>query len=223
MQVRPNGQKRTPADGRMEVPYILQPNGKEERFYCMPDTIRGSIIASFVDCSQCHTLMHRAMTGPVEAAVLALQEMSAHVDERKCPKFRRKNTSHVGNGKPVGPFAFTLTKSPKDSLTVGDMLIAVRKILGQRTKPVLRYAWYYEDKGRHENGDPIHPHIHGMYETEDGGRIPARQFERAWKIWDETKPLGAGFVGGYHRVVKHDEAYSDYIKKDGGMGETKGL
>lgn len=129
----------------------------------------------------------------------------------------------VGNGAPSGAFAFTLTKSDKDPLTVGDMLTAVRKIMRQKSCPVVKYAWYYEEKGRDENGDPIHPHIHGMYETESGGRIESKHWKRAWDIWDPSKPMGKGFRGGYHRPVKSDEAYSDYIKKDGGMSESYGM
>ena len=93
----------------------------------------------------------------------------------------------------------------------------------QKSCPVIKYAWYYEDKGRDENGDAIHPHIHGMYETATGGRIERKHFKRAWSIWDENTPIGAGFRGGYHRPVKSDEKYNDYIKKDGGMGEAFGM
>jgi len=128
--------------------------------------------------------------------------------------------SHTGNGAPQGAFAFTLTKSPTDHLSVGDMLTAVRKVMNQKSNPVVKYAWYYEEKGRDENGDPIHPHIHGMYETATGGRIERKHWKRAWNIWDEDDPKGAGFRGGYHRPVKYDEAYEDYIKKDGGMSES---
>lgn len=132
----------------------------------------------------------------------------------------REKVPKIGNGLYQGPFAFTLTKSPKDPLTVGDMLTAVRKIMVQKSQPVKYYAWYYEDKGRDAYGDPIHPHIHGMYETQDGKRIEAKHFKRAWKVWDPSKPIGQGFQGGYHRPVKYDEAYSAYIKKDGGMSES---
>lgn len=131
----------------------------------------------------------------------------------------RKKRHHEGNGTYSGPFAFTLTKSPTDAYTVGDMLTAVRKLMKQKSCPVKKYAWYYEEKGRDENGDPIHPHIHGMYETETGGRIETKHFKRAWPIWDPSRPLGAGFRGGYHRPIRAGEAYDDYISKDGGMSE----
>jgi len=124
-----------------------------------------------------------------------------------------------GNGAPSGAFAFTLTMSPKDALSVGDMLTAVRKVMRQKSCPLKRYAWYYEEKGRDENGDPLHPHIHGIYETESGGRIEAKHWKRAWSIWDEKKPMGKGFRGGYHRPVRSDEKYEDYMSKDGGMSE----
>lgn len=129
-----------------------------------------------------------------------------------------KKTTHKGNGKYLGPFAFTLTKSPKDKNTVADMLQAIRKIINQKSQPLVRWAWYYEDKGRDEYGDAIHPHIHGMYETANGRRLEIKHFKRAWDLWDENMPLGAGFKGGYHRPVKSEEKYDDYIKKDGGMG-----
>ena len=125
-----------------------------------------------------------------------------------------------GNGAPKGRFAFTLTKSPTDPFTIPDMLNAVRKIMKQKSCPVLYYAWYYEDKGRDENDIPIHPHIHGMYETHSQGRIESKHFKRAWPIWDEKARMGQGFRGGYHRPVKLNEQYNNYIGKDGGYSEA---
>lgn len=124
-----------------------------------------------------------------------------------------------GNGKYLGKWAFTLTCSPTDNLGKEDLLKAVRKVMSQKSCPVLKYAWYYENKGS-ENGKDIHPHIHGMYELEGGGRIEAKHWKRAWSIWDEKKRLGQGFRGGYHRPVRSDEGYSDYIAKDGNEGEN---
>jgi len=126
-----------------------------------------------------------------------------------------KKKSHKGNGTPSGPFAFTLTKSPSDPLTEDDMIAAVKKIMSQKSCPVTKYAWYLEHK---EN--QTHPHIHGIYETTSMGRIEAKHFKRAWPIWDEKTPMGAGFRGGYHRPVKHGESYEDYISKDGGLSAS---
>lgn len=120
--------------------------------------------------------------------------------------------SHKGNGAPQGAFAFTLTSAPADGLTEADMVAAVRKIMNQKSCPLKKYAWYLE-YGKPETKE--HPHIHGMYETEKGGVIEKKHFQRAWKIWDPSTRLGLGFRGGYHRPVRHDEAYDDYIKDYG--------
>lgn len=120
-------------------------------------------------------------------------------------------STHSGNGAPTGPFAFTLTKSPKDELTEEDMVCAVRKIMGQKSCPVNKYAWYLE-YGDYET--KTHPHIHGMYETATGGRIETKHWKRYWKIWDPSVRMGEGFRGGYHRPVRLDENYQQYIKKD---------
>lgn len=131
--------------------------------------------------------------------------------------------THAGNGKHCGAWAFTLTSSPKDGYSVNDLMTAARKIMSQKSCEVIKYAWYLEYKGYDADGTPIHPHIHGMYETRRGGRIEKKHWMRAWKIWKEDERLGAGFRGGYHRPVKSDEAYNDYIKKDGGISESNGL
>lgn len=121
--------------------------------------------------------------------------------------------SHEGNGKLKGPFAFTLTASPSDGLTKEDMIEAVKKIMSQQSCKVTKYAWYLE-YGKPETQE--HPHIHGIYETESGGVIEKKHWKRAWKIWDPKQKLGAGFRGGYHRPVRSNENYNDYIAKDGG-------
>lgn len=173
-------------------------------------------------CDTCDFLISSALKGGQSSIAFNLKALD-HIGTCKKTPWKLKSKNKVGNGAPSGAFAFTLTKSTKDAFSVGDMLTAVRKVMSQKSCPVAKYAWYYEEKGRDENGDPIHPHIHGMYETHSGGRIEAKHFMRAWPIWNEKKPLGAGFQGGYHRPVKHDEAYANYIKKDEGMSESFGL
>jgi len=125
-------------------------------------------------------------------------------------------TTHEGNGKYQGPFAFTLTKSPSDDFTVDQMITAVRKIMAQKSNPVKYFAWYLEYK---EN--LTHPHIHGMYETETKGRIEAKHWQRGWPIWNEKQALGQGFRGGYHRPVRDNEGYSQYIDKDNHLGHAR--
>lgn len=145
---------------------------------------------------------------------ILFKQLWKHIDvihHRKNPK------SHVGNGAPQGAFAFTLTKSPTDDLSEEDMIIAVRKLMAQKSCPVEKYAWYLEYGN---NIDKTHPHIHGMYETQSKGRIEAKHFKRAWNIWDEKQRQGAGFRGGYHRPVKLDEAYAHYIAKSNGVNDS---
>lgn len=175
-----------------------------------------------VGCDVCFQLFHKYYTLGHLLTPEQIESWNALV-ERHDRESHPRQGQHVGNGRYSGPFAFTLTKSPKDALSVGDMLIAVRKIMRQTSCPVVKYAWYYEEKGRDEHGEPIHPHIHGMYETATGGRIERKHWSRAWKIWDESKPLDGGFRGGYHRPVRNGEGYSNYIKKDGGMHEMQGF
>lgn len=125
-----------------------------------------------------------------------------------CPGYKPKRGSHVGNGAPKGVFAGTLTMAPDDGLTKDDMLVAIHKVMQQQSCPVKRYVWYleYTDAGL--------PHIHFMYETETGGRIEAKHFKRAWKIWNEKQRCGAGHRGGYHRPVHDEDEYKKYVQKD---------
>lgn len=127
----------------------------------------------------------------------------------RCPMWK-KNTTHKGNGTPTGIFAGTLTMSPDDKLNEEDMVHAMKKIVSQQTCPVKNYAWYveYTDNGL--------PHIHFIYEAESGGRIHQKVFKRYWKQWDESKKMGQGHRGGYHKHVQSETAYLEYIEKDGG-------
>lgn len=134
-----------------------------------------------------------------------------------CPLLQQKMVKphHKGNGAPKGMFAGTLTVSPHDPYNEEDMVQAIRKVLkGQKTCPVKRFSWYLEYT------EANLPHIHFIYETPTGGRIPAKVFKRAWPIWDEHAKMGAGHRGGYHRVVSDAEGYLKYIEKDKGRHET---
>lgn len=128
----------------------------------------------------------------------------------------RKPTSHEGNGKHIGAWAFTLTKSPSDSLTEEDMIKAVTKVMNQQSIPAKKFAWYLEYGDEEKR---THPHIHGMYETENGGMIETKHWKRAWNIWNPKQKLGQGFRGGYHRPVRTEEGYDDYIQKMNIKGE----
>jgi len=174
------------------------------------------------DCKDCQNWLASGSRSGIRTTDLshALSELEWF---QRHSSTHKPSTGRKGNGKPQGAFAFTLTKSPNDDLSVSDMIAAVRKVMSQKSNKVKRYAWYFEQKGQDANGLPLHPHIHGMYETETGGRIIARHWKRAWDIWDETKEMGQGFRGGYHRPVMLEENYSDYIAKDGGLSENKNI
>lgn len=141
-----------------------------------------------------------------------------HHDEKFAPKKK------VGNGRHNGLWAGTLTKAPTDPISEADMIAAINKLMAQKTCPVKRYAWYLEYKE-----DGRHPHIHFIYETETGGRITQRTFQRVWSIWDEKKEYHdekgryKGHRGGYHKAVADEYAYNDYISEDGGLHGTKGF
>lgn len=189
--------------------------GLRERIDAFNVWCKSQGLKSYDGCFAHQALAHRRFQ--LAPGDVSPEQEDAILKHCTCPKKKTRQ----GNGAHVGAFAFTLTKSTKDPYSVGDMLTAVRKIMSQKSCPVVKYAWYYEEKGRDENGDPIHPHIHGMYETATGGRIETKHWKRAWPIWDPDKPMGAGFRGGYHRPVRDSEGYSDYIKKDGGMSEHR--
>ena len=126
------------------------------------------------------------------------------------PEDYKPRRTHTGNGSYKGPWAFTLTMSPEWGLTTADMIKAAQQIMAQKSQPLKKFAWYLE-YGKPDTFE--HPHIHGMYETETGVRLEQRVWMRRWKKWNEKIPRGQGFQGGYHREVKADEAYSNYIKK----------
>jgi len=178
---------------------------------CIRDTFFADV-PCFGCCQTCRELDQHAVVvsqHPIEGP-MALKALMKHSREFH---MRNKNT-HVGNGKYLGPFAFTLTMSPSDNLTVDDMVAAVKKVMSQKSIPAVKYAWYLEYK---DFETKEHPHIHGMYETASGRRIEAKHWFRAWKIWDESVTLGKGHRGGYHKPVEHDQCYDNYIKKQTGL------
>ena len=127
--------------------------------------------------------------------------------------------SHKGNGVHQGLWVGTLTMSPADGYNEEDMINAMRKIFAQQTVPLKKWAYYREYT---KNGTP---HIHFFYETETGGRIHKKIFQRYWKLWDEPRNQTGrgGFPGGYHTSAKSETAYLEYMSKDGGRNAFKGF
>jgi len=132
--------------------------------------------------------------------------------QQRCPALKAKlqqQHTHKGNGKHNGIWAGTLTVAPTDEITQAEMIIAIKKLMRQKSCPVKRYVWYLE----HTTAGL--PHIHFMYETHTGGRIERKHFKRIWKIWDEDIKCGAGHRGGYMRACHSETEYLAYVKKDG--------
>jgi len=121
-----------------------------------------------------------------------------------------KGKHHTGNGAPKGKFAGTLTMGHDTPESEETMVVAIKKIFNQQTCIVKECKWYVEltKAGL--------PHVHFMYETVSGGRIHAKIFIRYWKLWNEGIRHGNGFQGGYHKPIRSDVAYDEYIAKDGG-------
>ena len=150
-----------------------------------------------------------------ESTTTYAQYLAAQHKHIRMKHIHGNKRTHEGNGKPQGAFAFTLTKSPTDDLTEEDMVMAVRKLLAYESYKMHKFAWYLEYKDGKD-----HPHIHGMYELEGKGRIENKFFKRAWPIWDPKLKMGKGFRGGYHRPVRSEEGYKDYISEDGGLHDS---
>jgi len=135
-----------------------------------------------------------------------------------CERHNTKNDKiphHEGNGKHKGLFAGTITLSPTWGLNEEDMVQAIKKIFSQQTCPVKRYIWYLEFTKANQ------PHIHFIYETESGGRIHQKVFERYWKKWNEEIEVGKGHRGGYHESCHDELKYKEYIEKDKGRHVNK--
>lgn len=145
-----------------------------------------------------------------------LKESPTHYGECERHQFKvEKPKHHIGNGKPKGLFAGTLTMSPSWGTNEEEMITAIKAIMRQKTVIVKKYIWYleYTDAGI--------PHIHFLYETEKGGRITQQVFKRKWSWWDESVECGAGHKGGYHRHCAKENEYIDYISKCNGRHENK--
>lgn len=196
--------------------------------YCLchiPERLRGSPFNGCSDCER-YTAIWSKMSSDPRLHKQADEFFKKYLVYIECDPIRgiphtikTPDTSHKGNGTHQGLFAGTLTMSPNDGLNEEDMVCAIGKIFAQQTVPVKNWAWYREYT---KNGLP---HIHFCYETETGGRIHKKIFQRYWKIWDEPRNQTGrgGFPGGYHSPAKSQTAYLEYISKDSGRHKYKGF
>lgn len=105
-------------------------------------------------------------------------------------------------------YAFTFTTNGDDVAEEESKLItAVYKLFTQATVPIEDGEAYmeYTEQGR--------PHIHGWYQTMDGGRVFSKVFQRCWELWGEKRGL-TQFPGGYHEEIKSNRYYG-YASAEG--------
>lgn len=119
----------------------------------------------------------------------------------------KKEHEEESKRKPRKQFAFTLTTNKTAEEIQQDMCYSCHKLYLQQTVPIRQGEAYleYTKEGR--------PHIHGWYETEDGGRVFAKVFQRAWKYWKEQRGQKA-FAGGFHELMKSNR-YKGYASAEG--------
>jgi len=165
--------------------------------HCRMATFIGRVITGCITCQYVEWCFNQKVYGEC---------LKHNVTTTPAPKVKH----HTGNGAPKGKFAGTLTMGHDTPESEETMVVAIKKIFNQQTCIVKECKWYVEltKAGL--------PHVHFMYETVSGGRIHAKIFMRYWKLWNEGIRHGNGFQGGYHKPVKSDIAYDEYIAKDNG-------
>lgn len=104
-------------------------------------------------------------------------------------------------------FAFTFTTNLGRDEIQQEMIDSCHKLFRQQTVPIEEGEAYleYTKEGR--------PHIHGWYETQDGGRVFAKVFQRCWSYWKEERGK-TKFAGGYHEEMKLNR-YKGYSSAEG--------
>lgn len=135
---------------------------------------------------------------------------TVHVSEvvlPKCQEMLAHCRRYHPEPKPAKQYAFTFTTNMTKEEIQDEMCDSAYKLFSQNTVPVRVGEAYleYTEEGR--------PHIHGWYETQDGGRIFAKVFRRCWKYWGE-KDKRTKFAGGYHEEMKSNR-YKGYASSEG--------
>jgi len=139
--------------------------------------------------------------------------------QTRCKEMVRQVELHRNHYKSVHErsrkqYAFTFTTNADTGLEEQKtMCEAAYRLMLQKTTPVRQaevYLEYTEEK---------RPHLHGWYETEDGGRIFAKTFRRCWPRWGE-KARQTHFAGGFHELMK-TERYKGYSSSEGRLVVSK--
>lgn len=127
-----------------------------------------------------------------------------HMDDVVLPRMREhlEHCKRYHADRKGKQYAFTFTTNKSKEEIESTMIESCYKLYRQQTCPIREGAAYleYTEEGR--------PHIHGWYETEDGGRVFAKVFARCWPAWKEKRGL-TKFAGGYHELLKTNR-YKSY-------------
>lgn len=156
-----------------------------------------------------------------ERAKLRGMNWTAHIGDVVIPRMREYHEHckryHDNRNSKQYAFTFTTNKSKEEIQTT--MIESCYKLYKQQTCPILEGEAYleYTEEGR--------PHIHGWYETVDGGRVFAKVFARCWPAWKEKRGQ-TKFAGGYHEQMKTNR-YKGYASAEGRVivrkNKTEGL
>jgi len=109
---------------------------------------------------------------------------------------------------PKKRYAFTFTTNLDTGAEIQkEMCESAAKLFDQKTVPISSGRVYleYTKEGR--------PHLHGWYQTVDGGRVFAKVIRRCWRFWGE-KDRAKHFPGGYHAEMVSDR-YQQYAAGEG--------
>lgn len=126
----------------------------------------------------------------------------------KMVEFAERHSRHMEiHRKKQRTFAFTFTTNLGRDEIQQEMIDSCHKLFRQQTVPIEEGEAYleYTKEGR--------PHIHGWYETQDGGRVFAKVFQRCWSYWKEERGK-TKFAGGYHEEMKLNR-YKGYSSAEG--------
>lgn len=126
----------------------------------------------------------------------------------KMVEMAEKHTAHMYEHRKLHKkYAFTFTTNLEKEQIQADMIDSCHRLFRQQTVPIEEGEAYleYTKEGR--------PHIHGWYETRDGGRVFAKIFQRCWSYWKEERGK-TKFAGGMHEEMKSDR-YKAYSSAEG--------
>lgn len=148
-----------------------------------------------MDISGCSECMRLVPWGYMRHNAEAIDAYSRHIKTHQ-----KKETAYA--------FTFTTAAKPEGFVQAEEALIdAAERLYRQESVPIKEGAAFLE------YGEDGRPHVHGWYQTEDGGRVFSKVFHRCWPEWAEKRGK-TKFAGGYHEVMKSNR-YIGYANAEG--------